>query len=123
MCSCVCASVGAHQGQRDRVRGRGRLLSRLECDRLDCQRRECAPFDAPAGANDAAEHDGHPASARDFERAHDHFGHNAGECVRRGEQKKNGIIFQRERNADVLEFVCKCEGGNCRGCLLGWLGR
>lgn len=78
--ACVCAFAGAHQGQRDGVGGRGGLLSRLECNRLDCQRGERAPFDSPAGANDAAQHDGHPASARDPERAHDNFGHNAGDC-------------------------------------------
>lgn len=76
--------LGAHQGQCDGLCGCGRLLSSLKRHRLHCKRRKCPSLHAPAGSNDTAQHNGHKASAWDSERAHDHFGNDAGEyaCVR-----------------------------------------
>lgn len=70
---------GADQRQCHRLGGCRRLLSRLERHRLDCKRGECPPLDTTARPDNATEHNGHPTSAWDTQRAHDHFGNDAGE--------------------------------------------
>lgn len=78
----TCCTSGADQRQCHRIGGCRRLLSRLERHRLDCERGECPSLDTTARPDNAAEHNGHPTSAWDTQRAHDHFGNDAGEWMR-----------------------------------------
>lgn len=57
--NCRPVAAGVDQGQRDRVGGRRRLLSRVERDRVGGQRGERPSLDSPPGPDDVAQHSRH----------------------------------------------------------------
>ena len=74
-------TLGPHQRLRHSVRGRRRLLPRLQRDRVRGQRGERAPLDAALGADHAQKHLGYEEPPRDPLRQRKHFVSHAGKQI------------------------------------------